>query len=109
VLFKLCKHFAIKVPVRFDAESADVDFPFGTCRILRQDDRLDIACSAQDETSMAKMQHVMDEHLALMAKQPQLHVRWLSTEPTAPGTQEVPAPSSCAPSRAQVSLPEARP
>ena len=77
VLFKMCKHFAIKVPVRFDTERAEVDFPFGSCLILRQGEQLDIACSALDEARMDKMRHVLDEHLALMARQPQLQPRWL--------------------------------
>lgn len=80
VLFKLCKHFAIKVPVDFDPHQAHVDFPFGTCQIQRHDDRLDITCSAIDEARLAKVLHVLDEHLALMARQPQLQVHWLPLE-----------------------------
>lgn len=94
VLFKLCKHFALKVPVRFDTERAEVDFPFGSCLILRQGEQLDIACSALDEARMDKMRHVLDEHLALMARQPQLQPRWLPGErPVLHGADDAEAPA----------------
>jgi len=76
VLFKMCKHFAIKVPVTFDTEQADIDFRFGRCRIQRAGDTLQIACDADSEELLKRVHYVIDEHLALMAKNKQLVVAW---------------------------------
>ena len=76
VLFKMCKHFAIKVPVTFDTEQANIDFRFGRCRIQRAGDTLQLACDADSEERLLRVHHVIDEHLALMAKDKQLAVAW---------------------------------
>jgi uncharacterized protein len=76
VLFKMCKHFAIKVPVVFDSEQADIDFRFGRCRVQRAGDTLQIACDADSDELLRRVQYVIDEHLALMAKNKQLVVAW---------------------------------
>ncbi|PAJ82733.1 DUF2218 domain-containing protein [Burkholderia ubonensis] len=76
VLFKLCKHYAIKVPVVFDAHRATVDFPYGVCRMVRADDVLNLRCEADAADKLEQIQYVMDEHLALMSRNPQLVVAW---------------------------------
>jgi bifunctional isochorismate lyase/aryl carrier protein len=76
VLFKLCKHFAIKVPVVFDAEQADIDFGYGRCRVQRDGDRLALHCSADAEALLHRVQYVLDEHLALMARDRALTMAW---------------------------------
>ncbi|RQQ46866.1 DUF2218 domain-containing protein [Burkholderia stagnalis] len=76
VLFKLCKHYAIKVPVVFDEHRATVDFPYGVCRMLRTDDLLSLRCEADAADKLAQIQYVMDEHLALMSRNRQLVVEW---------------------------------
>lgn len=76
VLFKMCKHFAIKVPVDFDSEKADIDFRFGRCRIQRTSDTLAIACEAESPELLQRVQYVIDEHLALMARDKGLTVAW---------------------------------
>ncbi|MBP0607019.1 MULTISPECIES: DUF2218 domain-containing protein [Burkholderia] len=76
VLFKLCKHYAIKVPVVFDAHRATVDFPYGVCRMVRADDVLSLRCEADAADKLEQLQYVMDEHLALMSRNPQLVVAW---------------------------------
>jgi hypothetical protein len=76
VLFKLCKHFALKVPVAFDSAQADIDFRFGRCRVQREGDRLDLHCDADSAEALERVQFVLDEHLALMARDRQLAVAW---------------------------------
>ncbi|KVD74351.1 hypothetical protein WS62_05785 [Burkholderia sp. ABCPW 14] len=76
VLFKMCKHYAIKVPVAFDAHRAAIDFPYGKCHVLRTDDVLSIRCEADSIEKLEQIQYVMDEHLALMARNKQLVVDW---------------------------------
>ncbi|WP_175956204.1 DUF2218 domain-containing protein [Burkholderia sp. BCC0405] len=76
VLFKLCKHYAIKVPVVFDAHRATVDFPYGTCRMQRTDDLVRIRCEADSADKLAQIQYVMDEHLVLMSRNRELVIAW---------------------------------
>lgn len=76
VLFKMCKHFAIKVPVDFDSERADIDFRFGRCLVERDGDRLSLHCAADTDELLQRVQYVLDEHLALMARNKQLTVAW---------------------------------
>ncbi|XLM21706.1 DUF2218 domain-containing protein [Chromobacterium piscinae] len=76
VLYKLCKHYALKVPVDFDTERAHVQFPIGTCDIRRSGDTLDMVCAADAADKLAKIEFIMDEHLGLMAKQPELKLDW---------------------------------
>ncbi|KEZ01380.1 hypothetical protein GQ57_35570 [Burkholderia sp. MSh2] len=76
VLFKLCKHYAIKVPVVFDAHRATVDFPYGTCRMERTGDLLRIRCETDSADKLAQMQYVMAEHLVLMSRNRELAIAW---------------------------------
>ncbi|UEP20042.1 DUF2218 domain-containing protein [Burkholderia ambifaria] len=76
VLFKLCKHYAIKVPVVFDEHRATIDFPYGVCRMLRIDDMLQLRCEADSSERLEQIQYVMDEHLVLMSRNRALVVAW---------------------------------
>ncbi|RQS58931.1 DUF2218 domain-containing protein [Burkholderia sp. Bp8963] len=76
VLFKLCKHYAIKVPVVFDERRAKVDFPYGVCSMLRTGDVLSLRCEADGAEKLEQIQCVMAEHLALMSRNRQLVVAW---------------------------------
>ncbi|WP_334041566.1 DUF2218 domain-containing protein [Burkholderia ambifaria] len=76
VLFKLCKHYAIKVPVVFDEHRATIDFPYGVCRMLRTDDVLRLRCEADSAERLEQIQSVMDEHLVLMSRNRALVVAW---------------------------------
>ncbi|WP_051534763.1 DUF2218 domain-containing protein [Deefgea rivuli] len=76
VLYKLCKHFALKIPVEFDAENANIQFPIGGCTLHRDGDHLHVQCSADDADKLAKLEHVLQDHLGLMLKDPTLVLRW---------------------------------
>ncbi|MDO5693095.1 MAG: DUF2218 domain-containing protein [Pseudomonadota bacterium] len=76
ILFKLCKHYAIKVPVVFDSIHADIAFPIGRCRISREGDLLRMRCEADSAAKLERVQLVMDEHLELMARRKALPIAW---------------------------------
>jgi len=76
VLYKLCKHFALKIPVDFDTEHAHIHFPYGECRIQRSDAILAIICTAADPDLLAKVESVVNSHLGMMAKMPELQLGW---------------------------------
>lgn len=76
ILFKLCKHYAIKVPVIFDTEKAAISFPYGNCHVTRTGEVLSMRCEADSIEKLAMVQCVMDEHLALMARDSELAIDW---------------------------------
>nr|WP_199066761.1 DUF2218 domain-containing protein [Chromobacterium sp. ASV5] len=76
VMYKLCKHFALKVPATFDSETALIHFDDGDFRVQRQDDLLTLRCEAASADQLAFIQSIVDDHLGLMAKQPDLRVEW---------------------------------
>ncbi|WP_373975487.1 DUF2218 domain-containing protein [Chitinibacter sp. SCUT-21] len=76
VLYKLCKHFALKIPVDFDTEKAYIKFPYGECHIVRTNDFLAMDCAAADKELLAKVEWVITDHLGLMVKNPELKLDW---------------------------------
>ncbi len=80
ILYKLGKHFAIKVPVELDPRRAHVQFPAGICEILRDDNVLRLRCEADSAEQMAQLIHIVDSHLALMARDPALKIIWHDSE-----------------------------
>lgn len=77
-LYKLCKHFALKIPVDFDSEQAYIQFPYGECRIQRSNEVLAMTCAAANEELLAKVEWVINDHLGLMIKKPELQLEWQS-------------------------------
>lgn len=75
-LFKLCKHFGRKVPVQFDASQGEVQFDAGLCRMQSQDGRLLFTCSATDRDSALMLTRIIDGHMAMLMKQPDLSLNW---------------------------------
>ncbi|WP_223871878.1 DUF2218 domain-containing protein [Candidatus Dactylopiibacterium carminicum] len=76
VLYKLSKHFALKVPVEFDDSNSRVQFPAGNCEIQREGDLLRLQCSADSKEKLAQVIRIVDHHLALMARNPELRISW---------------------------------
>ncbi|MEN9656703.1 DUF2218 domain-containing protein [Iodobacter sp.] len=76
VLYKLCKHYALKIPVEFDSERAYIPFAMGECHIRREQETLFIHCLADTADKLAKIELVMDEHLGLMVRNPELALDW---------------------------------
>ncbi|MCP9484105.1 DUF2218 domain-containing protein [Shimia sp. CNT1-13L.2] len=66
-LQQLCKHFAHKTDVVFDAEKADVVFPFGSAKMLAAKDKLTVTVSAEDDETLSKARVVIDKHLERFA------------------------------------------
>jgi uncharacterized protein len=83
VLYKLCKHFALKIPVEFDSEKAHIEFSMGICQIRREQDTLHLQCQADASDKLAAIESIVGKHLALMAKNPELVLQWqpLGVEP----------------------------
>ncbi|GHD56849.1 DUF2218 domain-containing protein [Jeongeupia chitinilytica] len=75
-LFKLCKHFAKKIPVEFDEHHGRAEFAFGACTLSASETELRFDCDSQSDEALARLQSVLVEHLALMTRANPLPVVW---------------------------------
>lgn len=75
-LQQLCKHFAHKVSVDYDASQGKVDFPFGDCLMRADETSLTIECAAKTDEELARAQHVIDDHLARFAWREKPRIAW---------------------------------
>ncbi len=66
-LQQMCKHFAHKVPVTFDASSGTVALPQGACRLEADAATLRIEVTADDLASLETARRIIDSHLARFA------------------------------------------
>ena len=63
----LCKHFAHKVPVTYDALTGEAALPPGTARLRADEGGLDIEVTAADADKLARVQHIVEDHLLRFA------------------------------------------
>ncbi|MGE8357410.1 MAG: DUF2218 domain-containing protein [Microvirgula sp.] len=67
-LFKLCKHFARKIPVEFDERHGEIRFPFGVCRLVATPAAMELHCEAGDDAELARLQDVIGSHVELVTR-----------------------------------------
>ncbi|WP_417773654.1 DUF2218 domain-containing protein [Stappia sp.] len=79
-LQQLCKHFAHKVSVTFDASEGSVDFPFGDCRLKAGDDVLHIECVSDTQDTLRRTQFVVHDHLERFAWREKPEIVWQPTD-----------------------------
>lgn len=79
-LQQLCKHFAHKVGVEYDAHRASIDFPFGACRMEAEGAELRIECRAADPEALKRAEQVVGGHLVRFAFRETLEIRWEPAE-----------------------------
>lgn len=77
-LTQLCKHFAHKVPVEYDAHSGRADFPWGCCLLAAEPDLLRLTLSAEDPSSLDRVKAVVEDHLVRFGWRESLIVAWES-------------------------------
>ena len=80
-LQQLCKHFAHKRPVEFDATSGQISFAIGECRLAADATALRISLGAGDPQQIAELQDVVIRHLVRFAFREELSVEW-QTDPS---------------------------
>ncbi len=74
-LGQLCKHFAHKLPVEFDATSGEIRFGAGTARVAASDTTLTLDLEATPE-NMARLKGVVVSHLVRFAFREELPIAW---------------------------------
>jgi hypothetical protein len=75
-LQQLCKHFAHRRPVTFDANSGLIELNAGPCRLKATDSVLTMTVSGPDAAAIAKVQEVAVSHLARFAFREELKIEW---------------------------------
>jgi uncharacterized protein len=80
-LFKLCKHFARKIPVEMDEFKGKVAFPYGGCTLLCTATTLSIQCYGDSDDAARRVIEVLDSHIDLLTKKAPITLQW-TLEPT---------------------------
>ncbi len=75
-LQQLCKHFAHKVTVEYDARKGRADLPPGPCAMTAEDGSLSFHCRAKDEQGLQVMQAIIQSHLVKFAWREDLVMTW---------------------------------
>ncbi|WP_348945090.1 DUF2218 domain-containing protein [Chitinibacter sp. FCG-7] len=75
-LFKLCKHFARKIRVDFDAEHGVAYFDFGELQLAASENQLCFRLCAQEEAQLEILKSVVEHHLQLMTRTPDPALPW---------------------------------
>jgi uncharacterized protein len=82
-LAQLCRHFRHKVPVEDMGHEGRVEFAPGTCRLFADENRLRALCEAEDAAGLARLRHILDEHLQRFAwRQGIAGFTWREPQPT---------------------------
>ncbi|MGE0747147.1 MAG: DUF2218 domain-containing protein [Rhodospirillales bacterium] len=75
-LGQLCKHFAHKLPVSYDAAHGRIEFPSGICQLDADGDALAIRTTSPDAEQLMRLQDVVIRHLERFAFRETLSVTW---------------------------------
>ena len=73
---QLCKHFAHKITVEYDATTGRADFPWGVCRMNAGDAALTLHCEAQDAEGLNRIKAVIEDHLGRFAWREKPALTW---------------------------------
>lgn len=75
-LQQLCKHFAHKLPTRFDAARGTLEFPIGRVELGADADGLDLVLAPASPGDAAALAGVVERHLVRFAFRETLDVVW---------------------------------
>lgn len=78
---RLCKHFAHKIPVSFDAQQGRIEFAFGLASLQAEAQGLRLQVEAAGSEELQRLQEVVASHFERFAWQEALTLDW---QPNAP-------------------------
>lgn len=83
-LYKLCKHFAKKIPATYaeDHLSGTASFEWGTAVFRADENMLDIVCLSPDQALLERLSNVVAQHVELLTRKNPAPIRWSSVEPS---------------------------
>jgi hypothetical protein len=73
---RLCKHFAHKIPVRFDEQQGRIEFAFGLTLLNAENDGLRLTVQSPDQDQLDKLKQVVASHFERVAWQEALSLDW---------------------------------
>ncbi len=73
---QLCKHFAHKVPARWDEHGGQADFAWGTCTLTVTPDAILLAAEAADDEGLDRIEDVVRDHTERFGARDGLTVTW---------------------------------
>lgn len=75
-LQQLCKHFAHKIAVDYDAMSGRAELPPGLCLMTASDSALTFFCRSHVDRGLKVMQAIIDDHLLRFAWREEIEIAW---------------------------------
>ena len=73
---RLCKHFAHKIPVRFDEQQGQITFEIGEASLHADSNGLTLQVDTKNPADLAKLQHLVASHFERFAWQDALTLDW---------------------------------
>ncbi|MDI1261538.1 DUF2218 domain-containing protein [Aquabacterium sp.] len=83
-LYKLCKHFAKKIPATWadDHLSGMASFEWGTTIFRAAVEGLHIECISPDHASLERLSNVVGQHVELLTRKNPAPIVWSGAEPS---------------------------
>ena len=76
-LMQLCKHFAHKISVDYNAERGRADFPWGICHLTADAGTLTIQCEAPTDEELERVKFVLTDHVQRFGWKEKIEVTWI--------------------------------
>lgn len=80
-LQQLCKHWSHRFDVSFDATQGTIRFDGAVCRLAAAPEQLSLVLESDDRDLLARMCHVVAEHLKRFAFRETIEVAWAEPPP----------------------------
>lgn len=75
-LQQLCKHFAHKRPVEFDAVEGRIEFAIGDCHLRADEEHLHLNLTSPDGSQLTQLKDVIVRHLLRFAFREEMAIAW---------------------------------
>lgn len=75
-LQQLCKHFAHKLPVTYDASAGHIAFSMGECQLNARHGSLALSVAVPESRNIETLQKVVASHLIRFAFREEMQVNW---------------------------------
>lgn len=74
----MCRHFARKVPAKWDDNEGRVDFSVGTSRFILSSEKqvLTITCEAEGNKNLEVQKSIIESHVALFSRKEAIQLKW---------------------------------
>ncbi|MBT0570226.1 DUF2218 domain-containing protein [Curvibacter sp. CHRR-16] len=81
IMVRLCYHFSKKIAVEYTEEQGTAHFDWGDCHMQAGTEHIQFECQASSAELLARVQHVLDEHVALFSRKAPMRIEWDESRP----------------------------